>query len=187
LGEFGEEVMVAVPTNITLNLEFQDNRGFKSHVKAHLFFPDITADGNLTSAIYADSNAVIAAIAAMSNSKLVKSGFQYTQNYAQEPTSETGEYQLVAEKAHMTFGDGNGGFQTLIVPAPKDALFLTTTQDNLIVVNPSSSLVTAVQSAMATLGADGYKTPRLGIWGSQFFGGQFEGGKARRRRVLQGQ
>lgn len=175
--------MAAVPTNVLINLEFQDNRGFRSNTRVNMFRPDLSTDATVNSAYFSAVSAVAAAVAAMSNAKLIRVGYGFDFDYAQEPASEVGEYQLVQEKARLDGGDGNGGFQHISVPAPADALFLTTSQDNLIVVNPTSALVTAFQASLA---AGLFKTPRLGQPFSQFFGGQYISGKPRRRRVLQG-
>jgi hypothetical protein len=164
-------------------LEFQDNRGFRGLTRINMFRPDISTDSTVNSALYADVVAVAAAVAAGSNSKLVRVGYSWDFDYAQEPSSETGTYQLVQQKARLDGGDGNGGFQHMSIPAPVDAMFLTTTQDDLIVVDPASTVVTGIQAALA---AGVFKTPRLGQPFSQFFGGQLIEGKPRRRRVLQG-
>lgn len=176
--------MVAVPANFAIDLEFQDNRGFRARTTINQFEADISTDANVVSADYTVVLATAGAVAAMSNAKLVKIGFRYDFDYADEPSSETGTYQLVQQKARMTGLDGRGGFNAISIPAPKDTLFLTSADNNLVVVNPASSLVTDLQTALA---AGPYTTPRGGAVFAQFMGGQLVGGKPRRRRVLQGQ
>lgn len=196
---------MTVPANIEVSAEFQDNRGFRSNATIHLFTPALDTGaglfdvsvGSLWTFYMNGATSVLGALAAMSNAKVIRQSIAIHANYAQEPTSETGEYQLVQDKARLEFGDGLGGFASLSVPAPKDALFLTSSQDNLIVVNPASSLVTALQAAFTTSitqaaigavpGLLPSGTPRGGTWGAQFFGGQYQGHRSRRRRVLQGQ
>lgn len=178
--------MVAVPGNLKVTMEFQDNRGYRAITIANTFIADLTgagAAGATLADIWAATAAFSAAVAAASNSKLVRVGWGLDADYAQEPTSETGVYELVTQKARLDFGDGAGGFMHMSVPAPKDALFLTSADNNLIVVNPAAGILTAIQAAGAGLvGAP----PRGGTWGAQFFGGQLVQGKPRIRRVLQG-
>lgn len=173
--------MAAVPANRAINLLFQDNRGFKSSARVESFEPDISANGNTLASAYTEVVAAAGAVAAMSNTKLVRIGFAYEFDYAQEPSTETGSYELVIQKAKIRGGDGSGGFSFLDIPGPKDAIFLTAGQDNLIVVNPASSLITAFQASVA-----GLISPRGGTPWAQFFGGQLVQGKPRRRRVVQG-
>lgn len=175
------------PANVSLIMEFQDNRGFRATVRIpSLFSADITSTGVVLDDIWSASNAVFAAVQAMSNAKLIKAGWQFDALYAQEPSSETGVYQLVIDKAKLNGGDGNGGFQHIEIPAPKDALFETTTQDNLIVVNPGAGILTTFQGTLNHATAGMFATPRGGSAFAQFFGGQLVQGKPRRRRVLQG-
>jgi hypothetical protein len=75
---------------------------------------------------------------------------------------------------------------SLSVPAPKDGLFLTSADNNLIVVNPAATILTNFQSALTNSGTGIFGTPRGGSAFAQFFGGQLVEGKPRRRRVLQG-
>lgn len=203
-----ENSKMAVPANISLIAEFQDNRGFRAITRINLFQGDISDIGTgsffgnwsiftLYTLAASGSGSILGALAAMSNSKVIKQAIQIDLNYAQEPSSETGTYQLVQDKAHLEFGDGRGGFSSLSVPAPKDGLFLTTADNNLVVVDPTSSLLTAFQTALAATTSQALiglqtegplnKTARGGSYGSQFFGGQYLGKKSRTRRVLQGQ
>lgn len=198
---------MAVPANITLTLTFQDNRGFKSQTRVSLFANDISTGGSFAGTTVASlfnlvtdpTNGVAQAIAAMSNAKLVKIDIAFGYDYAQEPASETGTYQLVIQKAKLRLGDGNGGFNSIEIPAPKDALFLSSGTDNLIVVDPTSSLIgggSGLQAAFThsyTQGALGAgtvswvtQTPRGGTFASLFNGGELIQGKPRRRRVVQG-
>lgn len=172
---------MATPARVDLNFVLQDNRGFKALSRIVTFQPDISADTTTIAGFFTSVAAVGTAVQAMSNAKVVSTGFSFDFDIAQEPSTETGTYQLVIEKAHMEFGDGNTLKEFLSIAAPKDTLFLTSGQDNLIVVNPASSLVTGLQSAMS-----GFPTPSGGVWGAQFFGGQLRAVKPRRRRVLQG-
>lgn len=195
--------MTAVPAVLTVGAVFQDVRAFKSDVKLNLaYLPDISSDTGLgtfpLTSIYAAVAGILTALAAMSNSKVVEQSIGIRFNLAQEPTTETGTYQLVQQHADFSFADGTMLRQRLAIPAPKDALFLTTSQDDLVVINPASSLLTALQSSITatvsvpavtggTLAVFTGQTRGGGTWGSQFFGGQMVQGKARRRRVLQGQ
>lgn len=173
--------MPAVPARVSVNLVLQDNRGFKARCRFIAFDPDVSTDANLISDAFTNAAAVGAAVAGMSNAKVVATGFAWDFDIAQEPASETGTYQLVQDKAVLTFGDGTVLKSHGIIPAPRDALFLTTSQDNLIVVDRASSELSALQSALAH-----YVSPAGGVVGSQFFGGQYQGHRSRRRRVLQG-
>ena len=121
---------------------------------------------------------------AATNAKVIRLGWGWDAEYAQEPSSETGTYELVIQKARLQGGDGAGGFMSVSIPAPKDGLFLTEASENLVVVSPTSDLLTALQDALA--GAGIFPTPRGGKPFQQFFGGQLVEGKPRRRRVLQG-
>jgi hypothetical protein len=194
---------MAVPANMFVTLTFQDNRGFKSLTRMELFLPDISSYSTFAQASIATvylavaqaTTSVAATAAAMSNAKLVKVSFGFDFDYAQEPSSETGTYQLVIQKAALRFNDGNGGSSRLEIPAPKDALFLSTGTDNLIVVNFASTLLTNFQGAFTSaitqpLVAAGTTTiagtARGGIYASQFDGGQLVQAKPRRRRVVQG-
>lgn len=194
---------MAVPADASIIGTFQDIQGFKSQVRIDVFLPDITGGtywGNTTLAsinasALTGAASVLGRLASMSNAKLVETSFTLHAHYAQEPTTESGQYRLTRQKAKLEFGDGSGGFAFISVPAPADALFLTSGQDNLIVVNPAATLLTNLQAAIAATAdqgavADqnygGYVTPRGGIYGSQFFGGQLIQAKAPRRRVRQG-
>lgn len=173
-----------VPANTKITLEFQDNRGYRANLVVNGFEPDISADPNTVGGLYTEVAAVAAAVALASNSKLVKVGWGYDFDYAQEPATETGVYELVMQKARLNGGDGAGGFQHMSIPAPQDALFLTSADNNLVVVNPAASKITAIQAALA--GTSLALTPRGGFSFQQFFGGQLVEGKPRVRRVLQG-
>jgi hypothetical protein len=172
---------VATPARLSINLVVQDDRGFKARVRFVTFDPDVSANGNLISGEFSAVAALGAAVQAFTNAKVVSTGFGWDFDLAQEPTSETGTYQLVQDKAILTFGDGSTLKNHVFIPAPVDAAFETTTQDNLIVIKPGASVVTGLQSAMSA-----FNTPSGGVYGSQFFGGQYVGRKPRRRRVLQG-
>lgn len=180
--------MTAVPCKVSFIGEFQDNRGFRSLVRLNGFLPDLSTSTATIAQFYegaeTNSPSVFGALAAMSNTKLVRHVWVFSYDLAQEPSSETGTYQLVTQKAELTGGDGNGLIEHLSIPGPKDAMFETTTQDNLIVVNPASTLITNLQSALAT--SPGMGSPSGGQIFTQFFGGQLRVGKPRRRRVLQG-
>lgn len=174
--------MPAVPSNQYFSMEFQDNRGFRATVRVNGFLPDISTGTVTLAQIYGAAAAVSAAVAACSNAKLVRVGTGFDFDYAQEPSSEAGTYELVMQKARLQGGDGNGGFEFLSVPAPKDALFLTTADNNLVVINPAAGGITGLQAALAA----NVTSPRGGGVFSQFFGGQLVEGKPRVRRVLQG-
>lgn len=173
--------MVAVPARIGLHFVVQDNRGFKANVEVLAYDADVSTDATTIGGLYTNTANVGTAIGNMTNAKVVETGFSFSWAFAQEPSSETGTYELVIQKARLNFGDGHITRNHLSIPAPKDALFLTGSQDNLIVINPSGSLLTALQSA-----AGGLVSPSGGTILSQFFGGQLVEGKPRRRRVLQG-
>lgn len=173
--------MAAVPAIQFYDFDVQDDRGFRARVRILGFTTDVSTDAALVSGEYTIAAGIGTALQAMTNAKVVRSSFGFAYQIAQEPSTETGTYQLVQDKAVLTFGDGTILKEHLYVPAPKDALFLTTSQDNLIVVNPASSLVTGMQTATNTV-----PSPAGGTIFSQFFGGQYQGKKSRRRRVLQG-
>jgi hypothetical protein len=173
--------MPAVPARYDWNFVAQDDRGFKALMRMVGYLSDISSSTAVLGALFTSVAAMGTALQAATNAKIVSTGFSFDFDLAQEPTTETGTYQLVEQKAHCTFGDGTVLREFLSIPAPKDGLFLTTSQDNLIVVNPASSLITAIQAAGANLG-----TPSGSTWGQQFFGGQLRATKPRRRRVLQG-
>jgi hypothetical protein len=172
---------MTVPANLALHFVVQDNRGFKANVKVSAFDVDVSADGVTVETFYGEVASVITALQAMTNAKVVKAGFGWSFDYAQEPSTETGTYELVVQKAKLLGGDGAGAFMSVEIPAPKDALFLTSADNNLIVVNPTASGITGFQTSLA-----GFATARGGAPFSQFFGGQLIGAKPRRRRVLQG-
>lgn len=175
--------MPAVPATSFLVVEIQDNRGFRSTVRVEGFDADVSTDTSVVGAdVWANWDPVVAAIQAMTNAKVIGASFGWRYDIAQEPSSETGEYQLVIQKAHLQGGDGAGAFMSISVPAPKDALFLTHGQDNLIVVDPAATILTNFQSACGTAAA----TARGGHPFSQFFGGQLRAARPRRRRVTQG-
>lgn len=173
--------MPAVPAKLTFEYVVQDNRGFKARVNIHGFTADISTDAALISDLFTVTAALGTAVANATNGKVVSTGFAFDFDIAQEPSTETGTYQLVQDKAILTFGDGTVLKEQVYIPAPRDSLFFTTTQDNLIVVNPASSIVTGLQSAVSS-----QPSPAGGIILSQFFGGQYKGSKSRRRRVRQG-
>jgi hypothetical protein len=177
---------MATPANVTFQYEIQDNRGFRSNMSINMFEPDIDASVTVLGDIATGVEAVGTVVQALTNAKVVKSGFTMSFDYAQEPSSETGVYELVIQKARLQGGDGAGGFMSLSVPAPKDGLFLTSADNNLIVVNPAATLLTNFQSALTNSGTGIFGTPRGGSAFAQFFGGQLVEGKPRRRRVLQG-
>jgi hypothetical protein len=198
---------MAVPANIRISAVLQDNRGFKARVSFNLFTSDVSGNAGsnpigvfTVASLYQlasqATTGVTSVLQSMSNAKVVETSIQLDYSYAQEPSSETGEYQLVIQKAKLNFGDGNGGFAHLEVPAPVDSLFLTGGTDNMIVIDPTSSLITNLSTAFsrsvtqaavsATTQTLATLTPRLGTWGAQFFGGQLVEGKPRVRRVLTG-
>ena len=172
---------MATPARVSLNFVLQDDRGFKALVKIRAHDDDILTSTAVLGAFATSVGAVGTAVQAMTNAKVVATGFSTEWDVAQEPSTETGTYQLVIQGAHMQFGDGAGLREFLTMPAPKDTLFLTSGQDNLIVVNPAASILTALQSSTSS-----FNTPGDGIVFAQFFGGQLREGKPRRRRVLQG-
>lgn len=172
---------MATPGKATFLFTIQDDRGFKARVGINSYYPDLTAAVIHLNTLVADVGTVGTAVQAATNAKVVSTGFAIHWDEAQEPTSETGTYQLVEQGAHLLFGDGTTLRQQLVIPAPVDAMFLTTTQDNLVVVDPASSQVTGLQTAMAP-----FSSAAGGVVFSQFFGGQLRSQKPRRRRVLQG-
>jgi len=172
---------MATPARASLNFVVQDDRGFKALVKIRAHIDDILTSTSVLGTFATDVGSVGTAVAAMTNAKVVSTGFSTEWDLAQEPSTETGTYQLVIQGAHMQFADGAGLREYITIPAPKDTLFLTSGQDNLIVVNPASSLVTGLQTA-----ASNFNTPGDGVVFAQFFGGQLREAKPRRRRVLQG-
>lgn len=172
---------MAVPANASFNFVVQDNRGYRSNVSVKTWFADISTSTGTLGAIWTDTAGIVTALTAMTNAKIVRAGFSFDADHAQEPSSETGTYQLVIQKAKLRGGDGNGGSEAVEIPAPKDALFLSSGTDNLIVVNPAATGITGFQTSLAGLG-----TTRGGVPFSQFFGGQLVQGKPRRRRVVQG-
>src|SRR5215469_1025772 len=174
------------PANVEFIYEIQDNRGFRSRVRISMFEPDIDASVSTLGDIAGGAEAVGTVLQAMYNAKVVRSGFAFNFDYAQEPSTETGTYELVMQKARLQGGDGNGGFMSLEVPAPKDALFLTSADSNLIVVNPAATILTNFQAALNNANSGIFPTARGGSSFAQFFGGQLVEGKPRRRRVLQG-
>jgi len=177
---------MATPANITYQYEIQDNRGFRSNASVTMFDPDLDGSTITLGDIAAGAAAVGTVVQAMTNAKVVKSGFTFSFDYAQEPSSETGVYELVLQKARLQGGDGAGGFMSISIPAPKDALFLTSADNNLIVVNPTATILTNFQAALVNSGTGIFPTARGGSAFAQFFGGQLVEGKPRRRRVLQG-
>jgi len=177
---------MATPANVTLMYTIQDNRGYRANVQFNEFISDIEGSVEALGDIHTGSVAVGTALQALTNAKVVKSGWSYSYDYAQEPSSETGVYELVIQKAGLQGGDGAGGFMRAAIPAPKDALFLTTADNNLIVVNPAAGILTALQAALLNSATGQFPTPRGGSAFAQFFGGQLVEGKPRRRRVLQG-
>ena len=172
---------MATPANFSINLTFQDIQGFKALARFNAFLPDVESTGEILDDIWTNVHTVASAAAAMSNAKLVKIEFGYSADWAQEPTSESGQYRLVIQKARLEGGDGAGGFMSVQIPAPQDTIFLSSTQDNLIVVDPADSLVVALQTALTAL-----TTPRGGHPFQQFFGGQLQNDNPRVRRVKQG-
>lgn len=173
--------MTAVPANQSVDMVFQDNRGFKALVRINGYQPDLSADGVPLNTYYGQVTAIASATAALSNTKLVRIAFGWSYDYAQEPSTETGTYELVIQKARLRGGDGVGGVMYTDIPGPKDSIFITSGSDNLIVVNPASSLIAAFQTACNAL-----FTPRGGTSYAQFNGGQLVQGKPRVRRVVQG-
>lgn len=172
---------MATVARYTWHFIVQDNRGFRANVRMVGFDADISTDTTTFMGAFTAAGAMGTALAAATNAKVVESGFDLAFDIAQEPSSETGTYQLVSQGAHNIFGSGGVQKEFMTIPAPKDAIFLTTSQDKLIVVDPASSLIAAIQSAGANL-----PTSDGGHWGAQFFGGQLRAQKPRRRRVLQG-
>lgn len=177
---------MATPANVSYDFEIQDNRGFRSTLSFNAFSVDIDTEAAAVSDLAAATEALGTAVQALTNAKVVRTGFSMNFDYAQEPSSETGVYELVIQKARLQGGDGAGGFMTASIPAPKDALFLTSADNNLIVVNPAAGILTALQAALVHTTPGMFPTPRGGSVFAQFFGGQLVEGKPRRRRVLQG-
>jgi hypothetical protein len=175
---------VSVPTNESFNFVVQDNKGFRANVRFNGFNGDISSDSGTLAGIYDQVAAVITALAAATSAKVVKAGYSFDFDYAQEPTTDTGLYPLVIQKAHLKGGDGAGGFMSVDIPAPVAGMFYPagSGQDSLVVVNPASTNLTNLLTAVS----GSLTTPRGGDVFSQFFGGQLVEGKARRRRVLQG-
>src|SRR3974377_1693854 len=172
---------MATPARASLNFVVQDDRGFKALVKIRAHIDDILTSTSVLGTFTTDVGSVGTAVAAMTNAKVVSTGFSTGGDLAQEPAPATGTEQLVIQGAHMQFADGAGLREYITIPAPKDTLFLTSGQDNLIVVNPASSLVAGLQTA-----ASNFNTPGEGVVFAQFFGGQLREAQRRRRRVLQG-
>lgn len=170
------------PARCSLNFVVQDNRGFRALARVNAHVDDILATMVTDLGDFATAVAGVGtAIGNMTNAKIVSTGFSFEFDIAQEPSSETGTYQLVQQGARLNFGDGKTQTAHLTIPAPKDSLFLTSASENLIVVNPAASILTALQTATNV-----FNTADDGIVFSQFFGGQLREGKPRRRRVLQG-
>lgn len=169
------------PARLTFKYQAQDDRGFRALMRINALIGDILGGTTTLAAIGTDAANIGTALAAMTNAKIVETGFSVEFDIAQEPTTETGTYQLVNQGAHLTFGDGIISKEFLTIPAPRDNLFLTTSQDNLIVVNPAAANLVALQTATA-----GLASPADGQVFAQFFGGQLRSQKPRRRRVLQG-
>jgi len=179
--------MTAVPATLIVVAEFQDLQGFRSKTEVRSFLNDLSTSGNLFSDVYAVATAITAKLALASNAKLIRQSFSVIWGWAQEPTTSSGKYELVQNKARLQGGDGAGGFMSMEIPAPADAMFLTSGQDNLVVVNPASTIITNLQAAITTaIGTFQMDTPRGGHPFQQFFGGQVQNAKAPRRRVLQG-
>lgn len=174
--------MVAVPARISGNYVVQDNRGFKALVRFNGYIADVSAGAATLAAYYANFAALGTALQATTNAKVVESGMSLDWAIAQQPTTETGTYELVIQKAKLNFGDGTVERSHVSIPAPKDALFLTSASDNLVVINPAAATLTALQAAINTA----LSSPAGPGPASQFFGGQLVEGKPRRRRVLQG-
>jgi len=172
---------MATPSRVNLNFVVQDNRGFKARQRITAHVDDIETVSADLATFLGDVGAVGTALQAMTNAKVVSTGVSFEWDIAQEPSSETGVYQLVIQGAHLNFGDGAGLAEFLTIPAPKDALFLTSASENLIVVNPAATILTSLQSATSN-----FNTVGDGVVFAQFFGGQLREGKPRRRRVLQG-
>lgn len=173
---------MATPSIVEFLYIAQDDRGFRSRIRLVGYDPDITVGATTIVTFLANVAAVGALIGNMTNAKIVKTGAAFAFDIAQEPTTEAGTYQLVQQAAILEFGDGNTGKERLSIPAPRDNLFLSAGQDNLIVVNPAAASLTALQAGLSGV----LLTTTGGSWGSQFFGGQLRQGKPRRRRVLQG-
>lgn len=174
--------MVAVPARVSADFVVQDDRGFKANVRATGYIPDVSADSSLVSAVYTRIAAIGTALAACTNAKIVQSGMSWEWSIAQEPATESGTYELVIQKARLNWGDGTVLRSHTSVPAPVDALFLAASSENLIVVNPASTQLTGLQTAINAF----LVSPAGEGIASQFFGGQLVQGKPRRRRVLQG-
>lgn len=177
---------MATPANVDYVYEIQDNRGFRALVRFSMFTPDMDTDATVVSDVATGVEAVGTTLAACTNAKIVKMGVVYGLNYAQQPSSETGVYQLVVEKARLEGGDGNGGFMSASIPAPKDALLLSSADNNLVVVDPAAGILTNLRNALAHSNTGLYPTARGGNVFAQFYGGQLVEAKPRRRRVLQG-
>lgn len=169
------------PARLTFKYLAQDDRGFRALMRINALIGDILTGTTTLASIGTAAASIGTAVQACTNAKIVETGFSITFDYAQEPTTETGTYQLVNQGAHLEFGDGRISKEFLTIPAPVDAMFLTTSQDNLIVVNPASSQITGLQSATS-----GFASIGDGTVFAQFFGGQLRAQKPRRRRVLQG-
>jgi hypothetical protein len=172
---------MATPSRVNLNFVAQDNRGFKSRIRITAHVDDIDTVVADLSTFLGDVSAVGTALQAATNAKIVSTGVSFDWDIAQEPSSETGVYQLVQQGLHLHFGDGNGLDEFITIPAPKDGLFITSASENLIVANPAASGITGLQTATSN-----FNTVGDGVVFALFFGGQLRQGKPRRRRVLQG-
>lgn len=177
---------MTVPAEASYDFVLQDNRGFRSAVRINGMVIDASASALTIAQAFAviSTSGIATALQAMSNAKIISQGFSIRYDFAQEPSTETGTYELVQQKARLNFADGAITRSFLDLPAPVDALFLTSGQDNLVVVNPASSLITNLQTATAATHA--FASRGQGTIFSQFFGGQLVQGKPRRRRVIQG-
>lgn len=173
---------MAVPAKWGAKFVVQDDRGFRANVRINAYLPHIDTTTTTLATVESDISAIGTAVQGITNAKVVSTGFFAEWDLAQEPSSETGTYQLVQQKASLLFGDGNVSRQRMLLPAPIDGLFLTTSQDNLIVVDPTAAGLAALQTAVNAV----FNSTSGGQTFAQFFGGQLVQGKARRRRVLQG-
>jgi hypothetical protein len=178
--------MTAVPANINIDLQFKDVQGYQAVTRVVMHEGDVSTDGLTVGGAYTAALALAAAVQAASNAKLTKVGFSYYFDYAQGPTSESGHYELTSQKSRMLFGDGNGGFESMQIPAPVDTLFLTTGSGNLTQVNEASALITAIQTAGATYFTYNYYGPRQGTPLSAFYGGHYTAKRLPRRTPLVG-
>lgn len=167
--------MPAVPGEIHYVATVQDAHGDVAVVKFPAADLDISTEANALSVYYGRTEALLTALAACMNVKIVKHGVNFSWSRAQKPAGPLSTYAHVYQQAFLNFGDGGLERARITIPGPKTSDLMT----DGITVNPADAnvapLITAIEANC---------TGTSGNALNEYLGGRFREGKPRRRTNL---